>query len=104
MASEQIRVDTQQLKNYSNEIKNGYQKMYSYLTQCKTTVKNLRPTWTGQAASEFYSRFDSIIAKCEEVLKVVNDYSVTLSQSADVYNTNEKKVTDNASKLKIQLK
>ena len=104
MASEQIKVDTQQLKAYSNEIKNSYQKMYSYLSQCKTTVKNLRSTWTGQAASEFYGRFDSIFTKCEEVLKTVNNYSVTLSQSAEVYDTNEKKVTDSANKLKINLK
>ncbi|MBQ4311616.1 MAG: WXG100 family type VII secretion target [Oscillospiraceae bacterium] len=104
MASEQIKVDTQQLKNYSNEIKNSYQKMYNYLSQSKTAVKNLRSTWSGQGATEFYTRFDSIIAKCEEVLKVVNDYSVTLSQSADVYDSNEKKVTDSANKLKIQLK
>ncbi len=104
MATEQISVDTQQLKKYAADVKAGYQKMYSYLSQCRTSVKSLKSTWTGQAANDFYARFDSIIVKCEEVLKVVDGYSRALSESAQVYDTNEKTVADSANKLKIQLK
>ena len=104
MATEQISVDTQQLKQYSGELKASYPKMFSYLSQARTSVKSLKSTWTGPAASEFYGRFDSIIVKCEEVLKVVDGYSRALSDSAQVYDANEKTVTDNANKLKIQLK
>lgn len=104
MASEQIKVDTAQLKKYSTDIKSEYSKMYSYLSQCKTTVKSLKSSWTGQAATEFYTKFDAIILKCEEVLGVVDKYSKVLSESAVVYDTNEKKVSDGANKLKIKLK
>lgn len=104
MASEQIKVDTKQLKTYANEIKNGHKNMTSYLAQSQQAVKNLKSTWTGQAANEFYARYEAIRAKCEEVLNVVNTYSIALSESADVYSTNEQKVTDSANKLKIKLK
>ena len=104
MAGEQIKVNTQQLKNFSNEIKNGYKNMYQFLSQSKTIVKSLKSTWTGAGANEFYAKFDSIIVKCESTLNVVNTYALTLSETADVYATNEQKVTDQASKLKIKLK
>jgi len=104
MASEQIKVNTQQLKNYSSEIKNGYKNMYSYLSQSKTIVKSLKTSWTGAGANEFYARFDSIIAKCESTLTIVDTYALTLSETADVYANNEQKVTDKANKLKIKLK
>ena len=104
MATEQIKVDTGKLKNYSNEVKNCYKNIYAYLSQSKVAVKNLKSSWTGTAANEFYARFDTILAKSEQVLDVVNQYSLILSESADVYNTNESKVANNASKLKIQLK
>ncbi|MCR4618056.1 MAG: WXG100 family type VII secretion target [Lachnospiraceae bacterium] len=104
MATEQIKVDTTELKKYSADIKGEYQKMFNYLSQCKTTVKGLKSTWSGQAASEFYTKFDSIMVKCEEVLKIVDKYATTLSESAAVYDTNEKKVTNEANKLKIELK
>ena len=49
-------------------------------------------------------RFDAIIGKCEEVLNVVNTYALTLSEAADVYSANEKKISSSAGKLKINLK
>ena len=58
MAEANIKVDPKQLKNYSNDIKTGYKTMYSYLTESKTAVKNLKSTWSGSGSSEFYSRFD----------------------------------------------
>lgn len=76
MADANIKVDPKQLKNYSNNIKTGYKNMYSYLSESKTAVKNLRSTWTGSGSAEFYSRFDAIIGKCEEVLNVVNTYAL----------------------------
>ena len=63
-----------------------------------------RYTWTGSGSAEFYSRFDAIIGKCEEVLNVVNTYALTLSEAADVYSANEKKISSSAGKLKINLK
>ena len=104
MADANIKVDPKQLKNYSNNIKTGYKNMYSYLSESKTAVKNLRSTWTGSGSAEFYSRFDAISVKCEEVLNVVNTYALTLSEAADVYSTNEKKISSSAGKLKINLK
>jgi len=104
MASEQIKVDTKQLKTYANDIKNGHKNMTAYLAQSQQAVKNLKSTWTGAAANEFYARYEAIRVKCEEVLNVVNTYSIALSESADVYSTNEQKVTDSANKLKIKLK
>ena len=104
MAGEQIKVDTKQLKTYSNEIKTSYKNMEAYLAQSQQAVKNLKSTWTGAAANEFYARYEAIRTKCEEVMNVVNTYSLTLSESADVYSTNEQKVTDSANKLKIKLK
>ena len=95
MADANIKVDPKQLKNYSNNIKTGYKNMYSYLSESKTAVKNLRSTWTGSGSAEFYSRFDAIIGKCEEVLNVVNTYA---------YSANEKKISSSAGKLKINLK
>ena len=88
MADANIKVDPKQLKNYSNNIKTGYKNMYSYLSESKTAVKNLRSTWTGS----------------EEVLNVVNTYALTLSEAADVYSANEKKISSSAGKLKINLK
>ena len=61
-------------------------------------------TSTGSGSAEFYSRFDAIIGKCEEVLNVVNTYALTLSEAADVYSANEKKISSSAGKLKINLK
>ena len=104
MADANIKVDPKQLKNYSNNIKTGYKNMYSYLSESKTAVKNLKSTWTGSGSAEFYSRFDAIIGKCEEVLNVVNNYALTLSEAADVYSANEKKISSSAGKLKINLK
>lgn len=104
MAGEQIKVDTKQLKTYSNEIKTSYKNMVVYLAQSQQAVKNLKSTWTGAAANEFYARYEAIRAKCDEVMNVVNTYSLTLSESADVYTANEQKVTDSANKLKIKLK
>ena len=104
MADANIKVDPKQLKNYSNNIKTGYKNMYSYLSESKTAVKNLRSTWTGSGSAEFYSRFDAIIGKCEEVLNVVNTYAFTLTEAADVYSANEKKISSSAGKLKINLK
>ncbi len=104
MAGEQIKVDTKQLKTYSNEIKTSYKNMEAYLAQSQQAVKNLKSTWTGAAANEFYARYEAIRVKCDEVMTVVNNYSLTLSESADVYSTNEQKVTDSANKLKIKLK
>jgi WXG100 family type VII secretion target len=102
--AEQIKVNTQQLKNYSNEIKNGYKNMYQYLSQSKTIVKGLKSSWTGAGANDFYTRFDSIMTKCESTLNIVNTYALTLSETADVYAQNEQKVSDKANKLKIKLK
>lgn len=102
--AEQIKVDTQKLKAYSGDIKNSYKNMCACLSESRTTVKNIRTTWSGAGAEEFYARFDSIITKCEEVLNVVNTYAATLSESADVYSVNEKKIADGAGKLKINLK
>ena len=104
MADANIKVDPKQLKNYSNNIKTGYKNMYSYLSESKTAVKNLKSTWTGSGSAEFYSRFDAIIGKCEVVLNVVNTYALTLSEAADVYSANEKKISSSAGKLKINLK
>ncbi len=104
MAGEQIKVDTKQLKTYSNEIKTSYKNMVAYLAQSQQAVKNLKSTWTGAAANEFYARYEAIRAKCDEVMNVVNTYSLTLSESADVYTANEQKVTNSANKLKIKLK
>ena len=101
MADANIKVDPKQLKNYSNNIKTGYKNMYSYLSESKTAVKNLKSTWTGSGSAEFYSRFDAIIGK---VLNVVNTYALTLSEAADVYSANEKKISSSAGKLKINLK
>ena len=84
MADANIKVDPKQLKNYSNNIKTGYKNMYSYLSESKTAVKNLKSTWTGSGSAEFYSRFDAIIGKCEEVLKVVNNKAQTQSEAAEV--------------------
>ena len=97
MADANIKVDPKQLKNYSNNIKTGYKNMYSYLSESKTAVKNLRSTWTGSGSA-------AIIGKCEEVLNVVNTYALTLSEAADVYSANEKKISSSAGKLKINLK
>ena len=97
MADANIKVDPKQLKNYSNNIKTGYKNMYSYLSESKTAVKNLKSTWTGSGSAEFYSRFDAI-------LNVVNTYALTLSEAADVYSANEKKISSSAGKLKINLK
>ena len=104
MAGEQIKVDTKQLKTYASEIKTAHKNMVSFLSQSQQAVKNLKPTWTGTAANEFYARYETIRVKCEEVLSVVDAYSRALSESADVYNANEQKVTDSANKLKIKLK
>jgi len=104
MASEQIKVDTQQLKNYAKEIDAGYKNMNAYLSQCKTAVKNLRTTWVGQGSEEFQARFDAIFASCEDVLNTVHTYSITLDEASQVYSNNESKVTNNANKLKIKLK
>ncbi|MBP5160130.1 MAG: WXG100 family type VII secretion target [Lachnospiraceae bacterium] len=104
MAGEQIKVDTKQLKAYANEIKTGQKNMAAYLAQSTQAVKNLKSTWTGTAANEFYARYENIRMKCEEVLNIVNKYSATLSESANIYNTNEQKVADSAGKLKITLK
>ena len=90
MADANIKVDPKQVKNYSNNI--------------KTAVKNLRSSWTSSGSTEFYSRFDAIIGKCEEVLNVVNTYALTLSEAVDVYSANEKKISSSAGKLKINLK
>lgn len=104
MAGEQIKVDTKQLKTYANEIKNNYKNMTSYLAQSQQAVKNLKSTWTGAAANEFYARYEAIREKCDQVMNVVNTYYIALSESADVYTQNEQKVTDSANKLKIKLK
>lgn len=104
MAGEQIKVDTKQLKTYANDINTGYKNMVDYLQQSQQAVKNLKSTWTGTAANEFYARYETIRARCAEVLNVVNNYSKALSESAEVYSTNEKNVTDSANKLKIKLK
>ena len=104
MADANIKVDPKQLKNYSNNIKTGYKNMYSYLSESKTAVKNLKSTWTGSGTAEFYSRFYAIIVLFEEVLNVVNTYALTLSEAADVYSANEKKISSSAGKLKINLK
>ncbi|MBR4724235.1 MAG: WXG100 family type VII secretion target [Lachnospiraceae bacterium] len=104
MAGEQIKVDTKQLKTYANEIKTGYKNMTAFLAQSQQEVKNLKSTWTGTAANEFYARYEAIRSKCDEVMNIVNTYSIALSESADVYSTNEQKVTDSANKLKIKLK
>ncbi len=104
MESENIKVDTQLLKNYSKEIDASYKNMNQYLAQCKTAVKNLRATWIGKGSDEFQARFDNIFNKCSEVLNTVHTYSLTLDEAAQVYSTNEAKVTNNANKLKINLK
>ena len=104
MAGEQIKVDTKQLKAYANEIKTGQKNMTSYLAQTQQAIKNLKSTWTGTAANEFYARFETIRMKCEAVLDIVNQYSVALSETAEIYNANEQKVTDSANKLKIEIK
>lgn len=104
MAEANIKVDPKQLKNYSNEIKTGYKTMYSYLSESKTAVKNLKSTWSGSGSAEFYSRFDSIIGLCEDLLNQVNSYALILSEAADVYSSNEQKISSSAGKLKINLK
>ncbi len=104
MAAGEITVDAKQLKTYSADIKNNYKNIFSYLGEAKTAVKNLKSTWTGDAANEFYAKFNSIEGKCEETLAVVDNYARTLSETSDVYTANEKKVSESTSKLKINMK
>ncbi len=104
MAAGEITVDAKQLKTYSADIKGGYKNMYSFLSEAKTAVKNLKSTWTGDGANEFYAKFDSIAGKCEETLTVVSNYAQTLSETSDIYTANEKKVSESTGKLKINLK
>jgi len=104
MAGEQIKVDTKQLKSLANDLKTCYKNMEAYLAQSQVEVKNLKSTWTGPAANEFYARYEAIRSKCDSVMTAITAYHYALSESADVYNQNEQKVTDSANKLKIKLK
>lgn len=104
MGSESIKVDTKQLQTYSANIKTNYKNMYSHMAEADTAVKNLKSTWTGNGANEFYNRYNTLSSKAKETMSIVEKYAATLTETAQIYDTNEKKVTSAASKLKINLK
>lgn len=82
MAGNSIRISTDQVEGIATELENLNNRLEETLTNSKNTIDNLQNIWTGEAAQETISSFDSFAGKYFQSYKdIIQQYVTFLRQN-----------------------
>ncbi len=99
MASSEITVNPQRLRQAAQELDKVYGTYRSNMEQAGTETQKLRDVWTGPAATAYYTSFEGIKKNCENYLQTLSKTIKALYDTADAYERSEKEITDAAENL-----
>lgn len=98
MANE-ITVNPAELRRYAEEIGKCHAVYQTNIATAKERIDSLQRVWTGAAADTFNAGFKQLHTKSLEGLDTLKRMTNALYDSAQTYETNEKAVQSEASKL-----
>ena len=100
MTDGMTKADAAQMQSLASDIRKCHSQMNSSVENGKAKVDSLKGVWTGAAASDFYSQFNSVYSRCGDVLNIVEKMANDLSAAAEVYSAAEKKLDTTVGELK----
>lgn len=97
--SNQIQTDPAQLRKIAGDIGSRHTALRNNLQSSKTQVDSLKGIWTGSAADTYAASFQTLLDKCSESLKTIENMVNALYDSADAYERSEKAVQEEAANM-----
>lgn len=89
MAAGTIKVSPEQLQATASEFSSQASVIANTTGEMISLVSSSSSAWTGEAASQFVSRFGQLQDDMTRIAKMVEEYSTDLTDIANVYTTAE---------------
>lgn len=90
-----IKIDTDQMLNLLEELKDTTQKIeknFNNMDQLIKNIENENETWNGKSSDHFQNKYYSISNKFPSILSKLKIYNLFLKNTIDSYNNLEKQV------------
>ncbi len=97
--NEEIRVDHHELRKYASEMEKIQKTYVTLISQAEDESKKLRTLWTGEAAEQYTTSFNSIKTGCLEYIETLKATIISLNETADNYEHSIHQVMEAAENL-----
>ncbi len=97
--NEELRVSPEELRKYASEMERIQKTYTTLISQAEDETKKLKTLWTGEAADQYMSSFNSVKATCSEYIETLKATITSLNETADNYERNIQQVKSAAEDL-----
>lgn len=95
------KVDTGQLVSAANDISNIKKGISTTVESLNAIFRKLQDSWSGDSADDLNAVGKQLQSSSNDIVAMLSRYETTLGELAGIYNDAEKKVGNNAGKLKF---